>query len=81
MDSVHIKYYAMLKERAGKKEESVILNPGETGRQLYERLKMMYDFPLKPDELRLAVNEAFVSMESVLKDRDLVVFIPPVAGG
>lgn len=81
MASVQIKYYAMLKERTGKKEESLELRPGETGGQLYERLRGLYDFPLAPEELRLAVNESFVSMNVPLQDRDLVVFIPPVAGG
>ncbi|MFT5208007.1 MAG: molybdopterin converting factor small subunit [Candidatus Omnitrophota bacterium] len=34
-----------------------------------------------PDNIRLALNEEFVSPDTLLKDNDIVALIPPVSGG
>lgn len=81
MGKVRVKYFASLRETAGRDEEFVELEKGETGGALYVRLKSQYGFPLQGNMVRLAVNETFVPAETILRDTDEVVFIPPVAGG
>ena len=58
---------------------SLIL-PGFRKHDFHDLLKK-YHFHLEPHVLRVAVNEAFVDWETPLQAHDLVVFIPPVAGG
>jgi molybdopterin converting factor subunit 1 len=81
MDQVVVSYYAMLREKAQKSQENIPIEKGETGYSLYHRLAELYGFTLKSDELRLAVNEEFSSLDRPLRANDHVVFIPPVAGG
>ena len=75
---VTVRYYGQLRELAGADEESVSALSATT---LYDQLKAKYDFPLCRSHVRLAVNDAFVGWDHELADGDLVVFIPPVAGG
>lgn len=79
--SVKVKYFAVLRELAGKREENVSLETGDNGQALYYRLAEKYHFPLKLSDVRLAVNEVFVPTDTRLKAGDEVAFIPPVAGG
>lgn len=78
---IKVKYFAVLREMAGKREEDVVLENGDNGQALYYRLAEKYHFPLKLSDVRLAVNEIFVATDTRLKPGDEVVFIPPVAGG
>jgi molybdopterin-guanine dinucleotide biosynthesis protein A len=81
-DNKHIKiqYYALLREQAGRSDESLI-TAARTPRELYEELKSRYPFSLAPEMLRVAVNAEFGEWSHPLVDGDSVVFIPPVAGG
>jgi molybdopterin-guanine dinucleotide biosynthesis protein A len=78
--SVKVQYYALLREQAGRSEESVTTG-ARTPRELYEELKARYPFSLAPEMLRVAVNAEFGEWSQPLADGDSVVFIPPVAGG
>jgi len=78
--SVKVQYYALLREQAGKSDESLITG-ARTPRDLYEELKSRYPFTLAPEMLRVAVNAEFGEWSQPLADGDSVVFIPPVAGG
>lgn len=78
---VKVKYFAILREMAGKREEEVALETGDNGQALYYRLANKYHFPLKLSDVRLAVNETFVAIDTRLNAGDEVAFIPPVAGG
>lgn len=78
---VKVKYFAILREMAGKREEEVVLENGDNGQALYYRLAEKYHFPLKLSDIRLAVNDTFVTTDTSLKAGDEIVFIPPVAGG
>ncbi|MGH8296041.1 MAG: NTP transferase domain-containing protein [Steroidobacteraceae bacterium] len=77
---LHIQYYALLREQAGRSSESLVTTAA-TPRQLYQELKGRYPFSLAPEMLRVAVNSDFGDWEQRLNDGDSVVFIPPVAGG
>jgi len=78
--TITVGYYASLREAAGTSEEI-----RETGAAspaaLYDELQAAHGFTLRPDQLRVAVNDAFADWDAPLADGDRVVFIPPVAGG
>jgi molybdopterin converting factor subunit 1 len=78
--TVHVQYFAVLREQAGRGSESlqtVASTPGE----LYAELRELRGLRLPPSLLRVAVNEEFADWERPLQEGDRVVFIPPVAGG
>ena len=77
---IKVQYYAILREQAGRSDES-ILTAANTPRDLYDELKSRYPFSLAPEMLRVAVNAEFGEWSQHLADGDSVVFIPPVAGG
>jgi len=77
---IRVQYYAILREQAGRSDESVV-TAAHTPRDLYNELKARYPFSLAPEMLRVAVNAEFGEWSQRLADGDSVVFIPPVAGG
>lgn len=77
---IKVQYYAILREQAGRSDESVV-TAANTPRDLYNELKSRYPFSLAPEMLRVAVNAEFGEWSQRLTDGDSVVFIPPVAGG
>ena len=77
---IKVQYYAILREQAGRSEESVTTR-AQTPRELYEELRAKYPFSLAPEMLRVAVNSEFGEWLQPLAEGDAVVFIPPVAGG
>ena len=80
MNSVHVQYFAILREQRGLTAESLVTNvPTVSG--LYVELRARHAFTLPGNRVRAAVNDAFVPASEVLREGDRVVFIPPVAGG
>jgi molybdopterin-guanine dinucleotide biosynthesis protein A len=77
---IKVQYYAILREQAGRSDESIVTG-ASTPRDLYNELKSRYPFSLAPEMLRVAVNAEFGEWGQRLADGDSVVFIPPVAGG
>lgn len=80
MQTVHIQYFAILREQRGLTEEK-LTTPAATPAALYEELRARHGFTLPGDRVRAAVNDAFVPGDAKLREGDRVVFIPPVAGG
>jgi molybdopterin converting factor subunit 1 len=78
--NVHVQYFAVLRERAGRSSESVVTSAA-TPEALYEELRERHGLGLARSVLRVAVNEEFSEWDRRLEDGDRVVFIPPVAGG
>ncbi|MGE0581926.1 MAG: NTP transferase domain-containing protein [Steroidobacteraceae bacterium] len=77
---VRVQYFALLREQAGRGEETLATR-ARTPRDLYEELRARHPFTLPPELLRVAVNAEFGDWAQPLADGDAVVFIPPVAGG
>jgi len=77
---IQLYYFALLQDQRGLAEEQLQIEP-QTVSQLYSALKTQHQFTLKPEALRISVNEQFVSWDTPLEDGDEVVFIPPVSGG
>jgi molybdopterin synthase sulfur carrier subunit len=80
MISLHIQYFAILREQRGVSEEKLATN-ASTPAALYEELRARHHFTLPGNRVRAAVNDAFVDATAPLRDGDRIVFIPPVAGG
>lgn len=80
MKQVRIEYFAILREQAGRREETVQTN-APTVAELYDELRVRHGFEAGRDALKVAVNDEFGDWETALDDDDTVVFIPPVAGG
>ena len=79
---VRIKFFAILRERAGTGEVSKEIAAGSTVADLWRELQR--DYPkLDVPGIRLlyAVNQNYVSVDHELSDNDEVVFVPPVSGG
>jgi molybdopterin converting factor subunit 1 len=80
MKKVLVHYFALLREERGKPTEWV-KTEAVTLEELYEQLQNKHHFSLAPKQLKVALNADFASMKSTFEDKDLVAFIPPVAGG
>lgn len=80
MKTVHVRYFAILREQRGLDEERVATTAA-TAAELYEELRVLHRFTLPAERLRVAVNDEFGSWGSPVRDGDALVFVPPVAGG
>lgn len=80
MKILMVEYYAQLREQAGvgrEQVDSAAVDPAG----LYAQLRARHGFTLAQAQLKVAVNAAFADWDRPLADGDVVVFIPPVAGG
>jgi molybdopterin-guanine dinucleotide biosynthesis protein A len=77
---IKVQYYAILREQAGRSEETVA-TAARTPRELYAELQRRHPFSLGAESLRVAINAEFSDWSQPLAEGDAVVFIPPVAGG
>jgi len=76
---VRVRYFASLRERRGRDEEEVALEPGETLEHLYLRL-----FPAGHEgvlPVAYARNASVARGSDRPQDGDEVAFLPPVGGG
>ncbi len=80
MKTVHIQYFAILREQRGVAEEE-LATEAATPAELYAELRARYGFSLPGDRVRAAINDEFASASAALHSGDRIVFIPPVAGG
>jgi molybdenum cofactor guanylyltransferase len=78
--TVRIQYYAILREQAGRSEETLDTSAG-TPAELYAELRQRQPFQLTSAQLKVALNSEFSDWQTPLQHGDTIVFIPPVAGG
>jgi molybdopterin converting factor subunit 1 len=78
--SLRVQYFALLREQAGRSEET-LTSSARTPADLYAELQSRYGFSLPAAMLKVAVNGEFGDWAQPLQAGDAVVFIPPVAGG
>jgi molybdopterin synthase sulfur carrier subunit len=76
--TIHIRYFASLKERVGKSEQQLSFIENEVVAQLW--LRANDNNPL-PSNTLAAINHDYVSLQSGVQDGDEVAFFPPVTGG
>jgi molybdopterin converting factor subunit 1 len=79
---VKVKFFAILRERAGTAEVIKDIQEGSTVADLWARLQRDHPKLAVPGvRLLYAVNQNYVAADCVLNESDEVVFIPPVSGG
>ena len=78
--SIHLHYYALLKEERGVVQET-LETTAATALELYQELQVKYKFKLSVGILKVAINNEFTDWSKPLKDGDQLILIPPVAGG
>lgn len=80
--TVRVKFFAILRERAGASEFSKELSDGSTVGDLWRELQKDYPKLAVPGiRLLYAVNQNYVGADHCLCEHDEVVFLPPVSGG
>jgi molybdopterin-guanine dinucleotide biosynthesis protein A len=77
---VRVRYFAVLREQAGRSAEE-LETKAQTPIELYRELRHLRGLGLEPERLRVAVNDEFSDWHSRLTDGDTIAFLPPVAGG
>lgn len=77
---VEVRYFAVLRERAACSTET-LLTSSANPEELYMELSTRHPLKLSASLVKVSVNSSFVPWTHPLKDGDVVVFIPPVAGG
>lgn len=76
---VTVKYFGIIAETAGKKEEILDVAQGISATELKARQIKTYQIP-EAESVQLAVNRD-LNTEVELKEGDEVAFLPPFAGG
>lgn len=77
---IHVRYFALLREQAGRAEERVE-TLAATPAALYAELRRRHGFALPPERVRIALNGEFAAWDAPLAGGAQVAFLPPVAGG
>ena len=75
---IRVRYFASLRERIGRSEDSLDAEPDLTVAQVWASLQP--DWPLDNNTLA-AVNQEYVERNRRVSDGDEVAFFPPVTGG
>lgn len=92
---VELRYYAMVRDAAGKRAETLSLPEGATALDLIDRLVELYGDTFRGyvydddgrllDYLMFSVNEQDIrsldGYDTVLRDGDKVLVMPPIGGG
>jgi molybdopterin converting factor small subunit len=78
--TVHVRYFAILREERGLEQET-ISTAASTAADLYGELRALHGFTLPPSRLRVAINDDLEPWSATFQDGDALVFIPPVSGG
>ena len=77
---LRVLYFASLRDAAGRAAAEVETT-ATTPAALYEELQRRHGFGLAREQLRVAIDDAFVDWGEPLREGCEVAFIPPVSGG
>lgn len=75
---IQVRYFASLRERLGRTEDSLAVTAPITVAEVWKRVAS--GSPLPPNTL-MAVNMEYSGLESLVSEGDEVAFFPPVTGG
>lgn len=78
--TIHLQYFAVLREQAGCTEETVSTEAPDAA-ALYGEVAARHGFTLHPSQIRVACDNQYQPMNTPLADGMHLTFIPPVAGG
>ena len=80
MKDIEVHYHAMLREARGVSSES-LRTDADTAADLYKHLAEAHHFRLPQSKIKVAVNNEMTAWDRRLQQGDVVVFVPPTAGG
>ena len=75
-----VRYFALFREQAGCETEPVDW-PGGTAADLFQLVVDKHPFLHAEAAALVAINDEMAGWERLLKEGDVVLFFPPVAGG
>lgn len=80
--NISVRAFASYREAIGHKHVTLDVASGATAAQVWEALRTRYPgLGGLPTPMAFAINDTYVPPETVLRDRDELVLIPPVSGG
>ena len=77
---ITLKYFSSLAEEVKKSSEEYRTS-AQTAEELWQELSERYGLQQQKNHIRPSINHQFCEWQSVIKDLDVVSFIPPVSGG
>jgi molybdopterin synthase sulfur carrier subunit len=80
MKTIHLLYFAFLREQAGTSSET-IRTEAATILDLYHELSARHPFTLPAASLRAAIDNTYTPLSTPLTDNTTIALIPPVSGG
>ena len=76
--SVHVKYFASLRETLGRSEDLISITGTATVEEIWHQTTGKTE---RAEQVLAAVNQEYADFSHVVKDGDEVAFFPPVTGG
>ena len=80
MIEIEARYFAAFREQAGLQRES-IATTAATAADLYAEVAARHGFLDRVSRCKVAVNDELAEWQAPIRDGDVVLFFPPVAGG
>ncbi len=80
MIEITARYFAAFREQAGRETERVSTGAATTG-ELYREVAARHGFADAVGRCKVAVNDELSGWDRALREGDVVLFFPPVAGG
>ncbi len=78
---VRLLYFAVLRDITGSSATELELPDGTRASDVWRQLRSKYDRLSGYAQPMTAINESYATAEAILRDGDVLAFIPPVAGG
>ncbi len=80
--NISIRAFASYREAIGQRQLRLDVAPGSTAAVVWDTLRARYPrLAALPTPFAYAVNDRYVPAETVLRERDELVLVPPVSGG
>ncbi len=76
--TVHIKYFASLRETLGRNSDELSISNTVTVEEIWNQVT---ESSQRPENILVAVNQEYAQFDHPVNDGDEVAFFPPVTGG
>ncbi|WP_141994761.1 molybdopterin converting factor subunit 1 [Bacillus sp. B4EP4a] len=77
---ITVLFFAGIREEIGLDELKIVEKDDITVQQLKKYLHSKYTLS-SFNQIMTSINESFVTDDEIIKDQDIIAFIPPVSGG